>query len=98
MITPTEDYSRTTHRTPSKLPKGLDAAVHSLIGYYRRRSQLLSGLAHDAEKIEAQADATKELTDHKLRLHLRDLRDKIRRNGHDRDSIVLPALAAIREV
>ena len=97
VITPTEDYSRTTHRTPDKLLKGLDASVHSLIGFYRRRSQVLTGLAQEAEKIEALAGTYRELTDHNLRLRLREFRNKLRRSGRDRDSVVAPALAAIRE-
>ena len=97
MITPTAEYFRTFHRGPERLLKGLDAKVHGVIGSYRRRPGVLQTLRRDAERIDAQAKDFADLSDHVLRERLREFRERIRRGGRNQESLIPPALAAIRE-
>ena len=51
MILPSQDYRRTHIQMPDKLHKGLDGAVHGLVGLYRRRPGLGRSLKQQAEEI-----------------------------------------------
>ncbi len=97
-LTPTEEYRRIAHERPTKLHKGVDARVNSLIGLYRRRSRVLAELLADAQKIDGLAKEWSDLSDHLLRQRLLDLRTRFRRGGRDTKGLELEALAAIREV
>lgn len=97
MITPSELYSRTAFRKPERLLKGLDAKVNGVIGRYHRRRKVLDTLRRDADGVDRQTGDYSELSDHVLRERLREFREKLRRGGRDQESIVFPALAAIRE-
>ncbi len=98
MITPTHEYRRTGHRQPKRLLKGLDATVNGFLGVYHRRHHILTELRRDAERIDAQAPVFAALSEHHLRERLLEFREKFRRGGRGLNALVLPALAAIREV
>ncbi len=96
--TPTQEYRRTSHQMPGRLFKGLDAKVHSLIGYYRRRSRVLEDLTARAAQIETQAAELGKLSDHKLHERILEFRSRFRRRGRDQEELITDALAVIREV
>ena len=98
MITPTHEYRRTGHYEPTRLLKGFDATINGLIGTYQRRHYVLKVLRRDADEIDSQAATISKLSDHHLRERLFEFRDKFRRGGRNVNAVVLPALAAIREV
>jgi preprotein translocase subunit SecA len=95
--TPSQDYARTTFRNPSKLHKGIDSLVDSLIGRYRRRAGLVEQLRQEADRIDALAREFKDLTEAHLQEKLHTYRDYYRRGGRGQDEVLHPALAAIRE-
>ena len=97
MITPSQEYRRTGHAKPAAPLKGLDAAVNSMIGRYRRRASAGRQLHREAEQIDALAPEFKELTSHHLQQRLREFRDQFRRGGRAAEACLVPALAAIRE-
>ena len=97
MITPSQEYRRTGHRTPERQLKGLDAVLNSVIGRFRRRGGIFAQLRCDAEKIDALAAAIKALSSHNLQERLRECREKFRRGGREAEAVLVTALAAIRE-
>lgn len=97
MITPSQEYRRTGHARPDRPLKGLDAAVNSAIGRYRRRGQVFAGLRQDAERVDALAPEFKALSSHHLQQRLREFREQFRRGGRVAEACLIPALAAIRE-
>jgi preprotein translocase subunit SecA len=97
VIIPTQDFRRSAHRPPTKPLKGMDAWVHGLIGTYRRRPQILSGLLREAETIDAQADSWTHLNDHHLQERLADLSRTLRRTAKPAPETLHQALAALRE-
>ena len=94
---PTHEARRTAYRVPTKPLKGIDAAVHGLIGRYRRRSGVFDELKRDAERIEQHGAAFADLTDGQLGQRLLDFRETFRRGGRARSAALLPAFAAVRE-
>ena len=97
MITPTEEYRRISYHNPERLLKGLDAGVHSLLGIFHRRGTILAQLRRDAEQIDALEPKITPLSDHKLQERLAEYRAGFRRGGRLKESLLIPALAAIRE-
>jgi preprotein translocase subunit SecA len=97
ILTPTQDYRRTSHFVPKRPHKGLDAAVNRLIGAYCRRDKVREELRLQAEQVDAQAAQWKDLTNHHLQERLLEFREGFRRGGKAADEVLLPALAAIRE-
>ena len=97
MITPTQEYRRTSHHLPKPLLKGLDGRVHSLVGIYQRRRAVLDQLRRDAEQVDALSPTVVNLSDHGLREKLREYRGAFRRGGRAQAQFLFPALAAIRE-
>jgi preprotein translocase subunit SecA len=97
VITPTQDYRRTSHHTPKRLLKGMDASVNAIFGIYHRRAALISNLREEAEQTDAKSLEFKDLTDHLLRQRLFEYRDHFRRGGKIPSDLLLSALAAIRE-
>ncbi len=97
MITPTQQFRRFSHRTPPRLLKGLDAAVHSVAGHYHRRPHILTDLRRLAETIDAHAGHWQDLPNHQLHEKLMEFRAQFRRGGKDVEDCVVPALAAVRE-
>jgi len=95
---PTHDYRRTGYHSPAKLLRGLDAAVNSAIGVYRRRAAAFEQLKRDADEVERLAPEWKEISSGKLKQRLAEFRDSFRRGGKKADAGLIPALAAIREV
>src|SRR5207249_11145340 len=69
-----------------------------VIATYQRRHSALKVLPRDADEIDSQAATNSKLSDHHLREPLFEFRDKFRRGGRNVNAVVLPALAAIREV
>lgn len=94
---PAHVYHPLAFRQPPPLLKGLDAKVNRLGGLYRRRSAVLAGLMEQAAQIDRLAGEWLSLRDHHLQERLRELREKFRRGGKQADSLVIPALAGIRE-
>jgi len=97
MITPTQNYRRTSFHQPKPALKGLDARVNSAIGMYKRRRSVLAELREEAEKIDARAGEWLELSDATLHERLMEFREQFRRGGKEVERLVAPALAAIRE-
>lgn len=86
-----------TWREPEPLPRGLDAATHELTGRWRRRSAVGARLRHLAGQADDRALDFRELRDHDLRVRLLEFREQFRRGGSEGESVLLPALAALRE-
>ena len=82
---------------PEEPPAGIDGAVDSAIGLFRRRKQRVAGLRVEAEAIDAKAEDWKFLSDTALRRRLVELRERFRRRARDADAAVPDALAGIRE-
>ncbi len=97
MMTPSEEYRRIHLQQPPRLLKGLDAGVHALAGFYQRRRPILAELRRDAEKVDALAPKVLTLSHHALRERLTEYRAGFRRGGRLAPTLLLPALAAIRE-
>jgi preprotein translocase subunit SecA len=97
VITPSQEYRRTSFHAPERLLKGLDANVYALFGAYHRRSQVLAELHREAEKIDALRPTVADLSDHHLQEKLLGYRQVFRRGGRGQTEVLLPALAAIRE-
>lgn len=97
MSTPTLEYRSASHPTPGRLPKGLDALVHRLIGCVRRSRAALRRLRRDAAAVEELAPRFAAMGHHPLRLFLLECRESFRRGGKRAETELLPALAAIRE-
>ena len=96
-VIPSEDYRRTEYRVPPEMLKGLDAVSDRFIGVSQRRSSRLKELEQDALMIHEQTAEWMELSDYELQQRLFQFREKFRRGGREVASILLPALAAIRE-
>lgn len=97
MTNPSTAYRQTSFRAPPPLLKGLDAAVHRVIGRYRRRRGIVAELRRQAEQIDRLAPEWIELRDAHLRQRLLELKGQIRRGGRHVDQLIAPALAGIRE-
>ncbi len=97
MQVPTQDYRRTDYHLPTRPLKGADALVNAAIGSYQRRSSVGTSLEKDAFAIDALAPEHVELSDHALQTRLLQFRSGFRTGGKVAKSLLLPALAAIRE-
>lgn len=97
MLPPSHDYHRLEFRPPPRPFRGLDAVVNGFVGSYQRRAKVLESLRRDAEAVEAQAKAWKELSDHELQARLLEFRAVFRRGGKSAEEQLLSGLAAIRE-
>jgi preprotein translocase subunit SecA len=97
VITPTQEFRRTSYQAPGLLFKGLDAKTNALLGIYHRRRTILSHFRNEAEAVFAQASNFEVLTDHLLQQRLHEYRDGFRRGGRGQKDLLIPALAAIRE-
>ncbi len=97
LAVPTQDYRRSEYRVPPRPLTGLDAAVNSAIGRYRRRSGILASLRDDAAAIVSKEGEWVEMTDADLQSKLLEFRDHFRRGGRAVEALVQPALGAIRE-
>ncbi len=95
-MTPTHEYRRLDYQSPPKLLNGLDAAVNSAIGVYRRHEKRVTKLAEDAARIDRDEPRWKDLADAKLHESLIEFREKFRR-GKVSDEILFSALGAVRE-
>lgn len=94
---PSADYRKTERRVPPKLPAGLDALVHAGIGTWKRRSKALTRFIDQTRTAEGHEPEFKSLTDHQLRDRLQAFRTEFRRRDDVAPTILLPALAAVRE-
>ncbi|HYE33597.1 MAG TPA: prepilin peptidase [Methylomirabilota bacterium] len=97
MITPSQEYRRTSFHIPGRVHKGLDAKVNSLIGARRRRNAVIRDLRRDAELIEREAAALREMPEQQLKQKMLEFRQAFRRRGRDQAALTISALAAIRE-
>lgn len=95
--TPNSDYRRTACRVPERPLKGLDAVVYGWVGVYQRRGARTDELKRLATRAESLANEFSGLTDHSLQQRLFEFRDRFRREPSPGASILLPALAAVRE-
>jgi preprotein translocase subunit SecA len=95
--TPTETYRRVEFRPPSPLLKGLDSRVNGIIGAFQRRASIGEELRRDADQIVKLESEFKVLTDNDLHGRLMEFRECFRRGGKDLETVVLPALAGVRE-
>ena len=97
MITPTQEYRRTSHRIPEPLPKGIDARLNSALGRFRRRGSLVDLWLAEAHEICGRENEISVLNDQALHTRLMEFREKFRRGGREKDTYVGEALGAIRE-
>jgi preprotein translocase subunit SecA len=97
VITPTQDYRRTSFQQPKPLLKGLDARVNGAIGVYQRRARVLAELQEDAHAVDRQAPKWLEMSSAQLHEKLIEFRDTFRTGRNLPKEILLSALAAIRE-
>lgn len=97
LTVPTQDYRRSEYRVPPRPLTGLDALVNRFVGDYRRRESVLKSLRLDAESVVRQEREWVELSDTALQQRLLEFREQFRRGGRRVETVVLPALAAIRE-
>jgi len=94
---PACEYRRTALTTPRKLPAGLDIAVDSMVGAWKRRPTVLMALRSDARKVDALAGEFDHIGDGKLREALAGFRENFCRAPERSRDLLFPALAAIRE-
>lgn len=97
MLTPTQDYRRSDHRSPARPLTGLDALVNGIIGGHRRRGNVLTELERDAHSVVALEGELVRLSETQLHERLLEYRQYFRRGGKVATEVLLPALAAIRE-
>ena len=98
MILPTQDYRRTHIVIPDKLHRGLDGAVHGLVGLYHRRHGIGRSLKREAEKISETARGLRHVSDRRLRERLDEIRTSFRRQEKDCEGLLPDALANMVEV
>jgi preprotein translocase subunit SecA len=98
VITPTQDYRRTTYPVPPRPLTGLDAWVDGAVGRYRRRGPVATALHARAEAIDARANDWRDLTDHHLHERLDAFRREFRRGRKPPAETLEAALAALREI
>ncbi len=81
------------------LPEGLDLPVHDLLGVWRRRPSGRRPLESAAQAAVDAAPRFESLRDHDLQQNLLECRDRFRSNpdAADREEVLVPALAALRE-
>ena len=79
LMTPSQEHRTTQYRVPERPPKGLDAAVNSCIGSYRRRPTVLSDLRRQAEAVDRLAPEFVQLSDYDLQQRLLGFRRTYRR-------------------
>ncbi|MEA3416870.1 MAG: hypothetical protein U9R02_12070 [Thermodesulfobacteriota bacterium] len=97
MNLPAQDYRRTHFITPDKVPKGMDAMVHGLVGLYHRRLRFDRSIKKDAEKISAMADKLRHLSEQRLRKQLGEMAVRFRRYEKGHDKILNDVFAVIVE-
>ncbi|MFH1018982.1 MAG: prepilin peptidase [Pseudomonadota bacterium] len=98
MILPSQDYHRTHIVIPEKLHKGLDGAVHGLVGWYRRRGGIARSLERASEKISETARDLGRVSDRRLRERLGDMQTQFRRQAKGYEDLLPEALACMVEV
>jgi preprotein translocase subunit SecA len=98
LILPAEDYRRTHIMTPGKLHQGLDAVVHGLAGWRRRRETVGRSLKEEAEKISERAEGLAHVSDRRLRERLVELQHQFRRQPGGYEALLPEALAYMVEV
>ncbi|MCJ7642041.1 MAG: prepilin peptidase [Desulfobacterales bacterium] len=98
MILPTQDYRRTHIVIPEKLHQGMDAVVHGIAGWYRRRPSVGPLLECEAARIIEMARGLVLLSDHRLRDRLANMQEQFRRQAKRYENILPEALACMVEV
>jgi preprotein translocase subunit SecA len=97
MMTPSQEYRTIQFRVPERPLKGLDAAVNSCIGSFRRRPGVFAELKRQAEAVDRLASEYLQLSDFNLQQRLLEFRRLYRRGGKLPPDTLTCALAAIRE-
>jgi preprotein translocase subunit SecA len=98
LIVPTQDYRRTHIVIPEKLHQGMDAVVHGIAGWYRRRPSVGPLLEREAARISEMARGLLHLSDRRLRDRLADVRIQFRRQAKGYENLLPEALACLVEV
>lgn len=99
LILPSREARRTRHRRLEPLPKGMDAWVVGLTGYWQRRAAIVRGLLHEAQQIDAESSQWRDLSDARLRQRLESFHADFKRGGKVVSAqLERSALAAVREV
>jgi len=98
LILPTQDYRRTHIVIPEKLHQGMDAVVHRIAGWYRRRPSVCPLLEREAARISEMARDLVSLSDRRLRDRLANMQNQFRRQAKGYESILPEALACLVEV
>jgi preprotein translocase subunit SecA len=97
MIFPSQDFHRTLIVKPEKLHQGLDAIVHGISGWRRRRPAIARSLMNEAEKISAMAQGLVHVSDHRLRQRLSEIQLQFRRQDKDHESLLPEAISLMVE-
>lgn len=98
MILPTEDYRRTHVPSPREIHQGMDALLHSFIGHFQRRSQVVLSFKKRADRIREEAKGLCKLSDRRLKQRLADLQVCFRRQQKNGERQLDDALAVLTAV
>jgi preprotein translocase subunit SecA len=98
LILPTQDYRRTHIVIPEKLYQGMDAVLHGIAGWYRRRPNLGPFLEREAARISEMARGLVLLSDRRLRDRLANIQTQFRRQAKGYENVLPEALACMVEV
>ena len=98
MRTPSVEYNRVREPTPRERFQGLDMWVHAAMGHPRVRRSKLGKLLEEAVAVAEFAPEFDSCSEARLRGHLLDFRDHVRRRPDAMEDRVRPALAALAEM
>ena len=99
MTAPSLDYRKTLVHRPDKVSEGLDAMLDYVVGAWHRMGSHAQQLYERSLRIDAMAAEVKGLSEHKLKVRLRDLQVAFRRQGEQRHADQVDhALALLVEV
>lgn len=93
----TSDYYRTAINHPKPLLSGLDARLNAFVGSVVHGPGMVGEFLAGAQEIDALAPSWKNLPDRHLRRKLMEFKEAFRRRRKNYETLIPPALAAIRE-
>jgi preprotein translocase subunit SecA len=98
LIIPTKDYRRTHIVNPKKPYQGMDAFIHGIEGWYRRRPSVVPFIEKEAAVITERARGLARLSDRRMRDRLAEMQTQFRRQAKGYENILPEALACMVEV
>jgi preprotein translocase subunit SecA len=98
LILPTQDYRRTHIVIPEKPHQGMDAVLHGMAGWCRRRAAIGRSLGREAERISETAQKLIHISDRRLRDRLSEVQTQFRRQARSHEDLLPEALSVMVEV